>query len=108
MMQPSTDARAPWLEKKGNEEPDNGGRTISNYYVPPVDAVLTGIDARRAHERGSAGSIVNLVYDAMSNLTSEEDPNSNDTTHTYDNFDRLTQTLNALSGTTSYGYERQR
>ncbi|WP_405234576.1 RHS repeat-associated core domain-containing protein [Lentisalinibacter salinarum] len=40
-----------------------------------------------------------------SNLTDETDPNLNDTDHTYDPLNRLTQTLDALSGTTSYAYD---
>lgn len=34
----ATDPKAPWLARKGDEEPDSSGRMVTNYYIPPVGA----------------------------------------------------------------------
>jgi RHS repeat-associated protein len=70
-------------------------------------AVDYTFDARnRLDSINAAGSITELVFDALGNLTDEEDPNSNDTGHDYDQLNRLTSTLDALSGVTEYGYDK--
>jgi RHS repeat-associated protein len=51
------------------------------------------------------GSLTELLFDAVGNLTDETDPNSNDTGHDYDSLNRLIETLDALSGTAEYGYD---
>jgi RHS repeat-associated protein len=64
-------------------------------------------DARnRVESINSAGSITDLVFDALGNLTDETDPNSNDTGHDHDPLNRLVQTVDALSGMTEYGYDK--
>ncbi|TFH48601.1 MAG: RHS repeat protein, partial [Lysobacterales bacterium] len=55
----------------------------------------------------AAGSITDLLFDAVGNLKQETDPNSHTTTHTLDPLNRITQTLDALSGTTTYSHSIQ-
>ena len=66
-------------------------------YTYDVRDLLESIDA--------AGSITDLVFDALGNLTDEEDPNGNDTGNDYDPLNRLVSTLDALSGVTDYAYD---
>ena len=54
----------------------------------------------------AAGSLTQLVHDAVGNLVEETDPNSNPATqHDVDSLDRLIVTIDALSGVTSYEYD---
>lgn len=72
-----------------------------------VRTVDTLYDIRnRVEQINAAGSITQLVNDAVGNLTSETDPNVNpSTTHQYDALDRLGQTLDALGNSTDYDYD---
>jgi len=69
--------------------------------------VDTTYDARdRISSINAAGSISQLVYDTVGNLTSQTDPNGNQSTlHDYDALNRLSSSLDALSGTTAYDYD---
>lgn len=68
--------------------------------------VDTTYDARdRIDTINSAGSISDLLFDALGNLTSETDPNTNATTHSYDPLNRVTETVDALTGSTDYYYD---
>ncbi len=53
----------------------------------------------------NGSSITDLLFDALGNLDSETDANLNATTNNYDPLNRLTDTLDALSGSTVYGYD---
>ncbi|MDO8704977.1 MAG: RHS repeat-associated core domain-containing protein [Sulfuricaulis sp.] len=54
----------------------------------------------------TAGSITQLVFDAVGNLRTEVDPNNNpNTTHTPDALNRLVQTIDRMSGQTTYDYD---
>lgn len=72
-----------------------------------VRDIQTGYDIRnRVESINAAGSLTQLVNDAVGNLTSQTDPNANPPkAHTYDPLDRLSETMDALSGMTSYDYD---
>ncbi len=56
----------------------------------------------------AAGSITDMVKDAVGNTLSQTDPNSNpSTSNTYDPLDRLNQYIDSIGGQTSYGYDVQ-
>jgi len=87
-----------------------GNRTEENIYDPDgtlVHSVQSTYDMRnRLSQINAAGSITQLVNDAVGNLTSQTDPNANpSTTHNYDALSRLQQTMDALGGKTGYGYD---
>jgi RHS repeat-associated protein len=87
-----------------------GNRTEENTYDPDgtlVRSVQNAYDIRnRLGVINAAGSITQLINDAVGNLISQIDPNANPpTTHQYDSLDRLQQTIDALNGETSYGYD---
>lgn len=88
----------------------NGNRTdedIKDPFSVLTKTVDYTYDARnRIDTINSAGSITDLVFDALGNLTDEADPNLNSTDHGYDPLNRLSQTLDALSGVTAYGYDK--
>jgi len=88
----------------------NGNRTIEDTRDPSSTLRRTvdlTYDARnRVESINAAGSITELAFDALGNLTDETDPNTNDTNHGYDSLSRLAQTVDALSGITEYGYDR--
>lgn len=93
------------LDTEGNraqettKDPDGTLVRIVDYMRETLDGVTT-INAN------AAGSITQLVYDAVGNLTSQTDPNENPTTtHEYDSLNRLTETLDALTGSTTYNYD---
>ncbi len=53
----------------------------------------------------TSGSITSLVTDAVGNVSRTTDPKQNpDTSHSFDNLNRLTQTIDALTNTTAYQY----
>lgn len=88
----------------------NGNRTNEDTRDPSsvlrktVD--MTYDTRNRVETINAAGSITELVFDALGNLTDETDPNTNDTDHDYDPLNRLVQTVNELSGITQYGYDK--
>ena len=56
----------------------------------------------------AAGSVTQMVKDAVGNVSSQTDPNLNpSSTHTYDSLDRLTQMIDAIGGQTSYDFNVQ-
>lgn len=68
--------------------------------------VTTTYDIRnRIDTINAAGSITDLAFDAVGNLTSETDPNLETTSHNYDPLRRLSETIDALSGSTTYQYD---
>lgn len=86
-----------------------GNRTEEKVYDPNdtlVRQVTTAYDLRnRVSSINAGGSLTELVYDAIGNLTEETDPNENpSTTHDYDALSRLTETVDAISGETTYDY----
>lgn len=72
-----------------------------------VRSIETAYDARnRIASVNAGGSLTQQVHDAIGNLVSETDPNSNPaTTHSYDVLNRLFQTIDRLGGATTYGYD---
>jgi RHS repeat-associated protein len=56
----------------------------------------------------AAGSITQMVKDAVGNMTSQTDPNANPATrHTFDALDRLNLYIDAIGGSTAYHYDIQ-
>jgi RHS repeat-associated protein len=87
-----------------------GNRTDENTYDPDgtlVRSVHNDHDVRNhLSQINAAGSITQLVSDAVGNLISQTDPNANPpATHDYDALNRLQQTMDALGGKTGYGYD---
>lgn len=87
-----------------------GNRTQSLTKDPDatlVRSVDTAYDIRnRVNQINAAGSVTDLVNDAVGNLKTETDPNQNpSTTHAYDGLYRLQQTLDALGNPTQYNYD---
>lgn len=72
-----------------------------------VRSVETAYDIRnRVASINVGGSITQVVYNAVGNLTRTTDPNNNpSTTHAYDTLGRLLQTVDALSGNTAHAYD---
>lgn len=72
-----------------------------------IKSVQKAFDIRdRVRSTNRAGSITQTVQDAVGNLISVSDPNANpDTTLSYDGFNRLTQTTDALANTTLTNYD---
>ena len=87
----------------------NGNRTDEDVYDPNsvlVRTVDTAYDVRdRVSQINAAGSITDLIFDALGNLTSEQDPLDHTTIHEYDPLNRLVKTIDALSGVTEYDYD---
>jgi YD repeat-containing protein len=86
-----------------------GNRTQEQIFDPDTVLVRTSTtvyDIRNFIESvNSAGSVTQMINDAVGNLNTQTDPNLNPTTdHSYDALDRLTNTLDALANTTVYGY----
>lgn len=68
--------------------------------------VTTTYDLRnRIDTINAAGSITDLLFDAVGNLTSETDPELAITQHNYDALGRLDDTIDALTGTADYDYD---
>jgi RHS repeat-associated protein len=90
---------------------DTRGNRNAEYTYDPSGTLVRQIDMahdlrNRVSQINAAGSITQQVYDAIGNLTSVIDPNNNPaTTHQYDALNRLTKTIDALSGNTTYGYD---
>ena len=90
---------------------DLKGNRIRNDTKDPdgtlVRTIHTAYDIRdRVVQINAAGSITQLVNDAVGNLTAETDPNQNPgTAHSYDPLDRLHRTLDALGNPTGYSYD---
>jgi RHS repeat-associated protein len=92
-----------------------GNRTQEVIYDPSntlVRQIDTAYDPRNhVTSLNAGGSITQQLSDAIGNLTKVTDPNQVaassgiSTTHTYDALNRLTQTLNNLSGVTNYTYD---
>ncbi len=92
-------------DQKGNrirEDTKDPGGTL-------VRRVQTAYDLRnRIESIDAAGSLTQMIRDAVGNLIQETDPNFNPpTTHTYDALDRLDDTLDALGNLTDYDYGAQ-
>lgn len=76
----------------------NGTLVRSIMYTSDLRNRLKTIDA--------AGSVTQLVFDAVGNLVSETDPLQHPSTlHVPDALNRLVQTLDRLDGITDYGYD---
>jgi RHS repeat-associated protein len=90
---------------------DLKGNRTQDYTYNPGSTLVRQIDIAydlRNHVSSinAAGSLTQQVYDAVGNLTTEVDPKNNPaTTHGYDALNRLTQTLDALSGNTATNYD---
>ncbi len=87
-----------------------GNRTIESGHNPDdtlVRTLQTEYDHRnRVKTLNSAGSITQLINDAVGNLVTRTDPNQNPTTtHSYDPLHRLQQTIDALGNPTDYQYD---
>ncbi|MFQ5937131.1 MAG: DUF6531 domain-containing protein, partial [Acidiferrobacterales bacterium] len=87
-----------------------GNRIAERIFDPDATLVRTienQYDWRnRLEQINAAGSITQLLNDAVGNLIQQTDPNANPSTrHSYDALNRLFRTIDALSGITSYGYD---
>lgn len=89
---------------------DGKGNRISEYTYNPTNVMARQLDLTydiRNHVSSinAAGSLTQQINDAVGNLTQQINPNNNPpTTNSFDALNRLVQTLNSLSGTTSYAY----
>ena len=72
-----------------------------------VRSTITAYDMRNFVESiNSAGSITQMINDAVGNTTSQTDPKGNPSTqHQYDALDRLQQTIDALGNSSNYQYD---
>lgn len=86
-----------------------GNRTQTRTRDPDgalVRQIDTAYDLRnRASQINAAGSLTQLVYDAVGNFTQTTDPNLHNTSHNYDPLNRLLKSVDALSGNTQYNYD---
>ena len=71
----------------------------------PVHASLNRVDRNYPSQVNAAGSITQLVHDAVWNLTQITDPNGNPTTHQVDALDRLVSTVDAIGGITGQEFD---
>lgn len=86
-----------------------GNRTHEEIFDPDgtlVRSTITSYDHRNFIESiNNAGSVTQLINDAVGNLSTQTDPKQNPSTdHSYDALDRLTQTIDALTNNTNYQY----
>jgi RHS repeat-associated protein len=87
-----------------------GNRTSEDVY-DESSALKKAVDytydlRNRPDAVNAAGSVTDLVFDAVGNLTDETDPNSSSSDHTFDKMNRLTSTIDALSGATDFTYDK--
>ena len=90
------------------DEQGNRNQTVtkdpSGLFVRVVD--YTHDEQDRINSINAAGSITQLVYDAVGNLVSQTDPNNNvPTSNHYDGLNRLASSIDSLSGVTQYDYD---
>jgi YD repeat-containing protein len=87
------------------------GNRIAERTLDPDETLARNIDTtydirNRVASINAAGSMTQLINDAVGNLVSQTDPNANPpTNHSYDGLDRLIATIDALGATTGYGYD---
>ncbi|MBT8116036.1 MAG: hypothetical protein KJP04_11665, partial [Arenicella sp.] len=90
---------------------DANGNRMGESTIDPggelVRSVALAYDSRNFLTAiNAAGSITQLMNDAVGNTTTQTDPNLNPSTgHTFDALDRLTQTTDALAQLTGYQYD---
>jgi RHS repeat-associated protein len=90
---------------------DLKGNRITDYTYDPSGTLVRQIDRaydlrNRLSSINAAGSLTQMVFDAVGNLRSETDPNNDPATqYTPDALNRLVQTIDRLSGVTGYGYD---
>ncbi len=72
-----------------------------------VLSTITSYDIRNFIESiNNGGSVTQLINDAVGNLSTQTDPNVNPSTETsFDALDRLRETVDALTNTSSYQYD---
>ncbi len=87
---------------------ENGNRTETKTFDPDstlIRQVTMDYDTRNfVKEINNAGSITQLLTDAVGNVASATDPNTNQSQSNYDALDRLQTTVDALTNTSSYQY----
>ncbi len=85
-----------------------GNQTHTKTFDPDGTLILESTmqyDIRNFVEQiNNAGSITQLVTDAVGNISSEIDPNTNQSQKNYDALDRLQSSVDALTNTSSYQY----
>ncbi len=86
-----------------------GNRNVEQTFDPSgtlIRDIQTAYDIRNFVESiNAAGSVTQMVNDAVGNLTTQTDPNQNPSTdHSYDGLYRLTNTIDALTNSTGYEY----
>ena len=89
-----------------------GNRTQTETYDPDgtlARTLETAYDHRNfMTSLNAAGSLTQLLKDAVGNTTSQTDPNQNPSTTThYDPLDRITQMVDAIGGQTDYAFNVQ-
>ena len=90
---------------------DAKGNRTNELIMDPDDTLVrdtvTAYDIRNHIESiNAAGSITQMINDAVGNLGTQTDPNLNPSTnHSYDALDRLTNTVDALTNSTAYQYD---
>ena len=89
---------------------DLKGNRITDYTYDPSGVLTRSVgyayDLRNhVSSINLAGNVTQRVSDAVGNLTAETDPNLHTTARTPDALNRLMSSLDALNGTTGYGYD---
>lgn len=93
-----------------NYEYDAMGNLIDEDTKDPTSTLKRALDYTydlnyRLDTVSDGGFTTDLTYDLVGNLTAEQDPNTNTTQHIYDGLDRLSTTIDALTGVVSFGYD---
>lgn len=89
---------------------DNKGNRTHEQVLDPdgslVRSTITSYDHRNfINAINNGGSVTQLLNDAVGNMGSQTDPNANpSTSHQYDALDRLSNTVDALTNTSSFAY----
>jgi RHS repeat-associated protein len=78
--------------------------------VSPASAIKRAVDYvydlnNRLDSVNNGGFVTDLTLDMVGNLTSETDPESATTQHSYDALNRLDSTIDALTGVIDYAYD---
>ena len=85
-----------------------GNRTETKTFDPNntlIRQVTTDYDIRNfVKEINNAGSVTQILTDAVGNVATATDPNTNQSQSSFDALDRLQSTIDALTNTSSYQY----
>ena len=90
---------------------DSRGNMVQNEYSDPNGTLIRTIEwvydmRNRVSSINNGGSLSQVVFNSVGDLTSTTDPNLNpNTIHSFDSLSRLTETLDALGNTSVHTYD---